>query len=346
MIHSFNYTNYLYRPRRPEELDTAKGGGILFNQVPHQIDTARLLGGGVVESVRAQHNGARSVAADRGELHGAPAIRQRRRGVARLQRLRPFRFRRMAFRHRRARRAEADRPWRRPSRAGRPRRDAGPHQEVRLRAAARANCRRTSRISASPSSPARGRHARLGRRRHDLRAATACANCRSRAASGMPGRREVLDDMRIAIRSGRSPLARWPLGQGHGGGRAGHPAIGARGPRGRAGTSGGGGRFQPNSDTENRKSRAFRRPVAWSTNDARYSPTGTARLRNGHQRQPGGRGPGEPDVLGPSQGVRLARDPGAREPRHLRQVLDLCRPRLGDRRIRATSAPATSPAGR
>ncbi len=54
MIASWNYTNYLYRPRRPEELDTGKGGGILFNQVPHQIDTVRLLGGGLVRSVRAQ----------------------------------------------------------------------------------------------------------------------------------------------------------------------------------------------------------------------------------------------------------------------------------------------------
>jgi phthalate 4,5-cis-dihydrodiol dehydrogenase len=53
MIASLNYTNFLYRPRRPEELDTARGGGILFNQVPHQIDTARLLGGGRVRSVRA-----------------------------------------------------------------------------------------------------------------------------------------------------------------------------------------------------------------------------------------------------------------------------------------------------
>ncbi|MEI8152370.1 MAG: Gfo/Idh/MocA family oxidoreductase, partial [Hyphomicrobiales bacterium] len=53
LIHSLNYTNYLYRPRRPEELDTARGGGILFNQVPHQIDTVRLLAGGVVRSVRA-----------------------------------------------------------------------------------------------------------------------------------------------------------------------------------------------------------------------------------------------------------------------------------------------------
>ncbi len=54
MIASWNYTNFLYRPRRPEELDTAQGGGILFNQVPHQIDTVRLLGGGLVKSVRAE----------------------------------------------------------------------------------------------------------------------------------------------------------------------------------------------------------------------------------------------------------------------------------------------------
>jgi phthalate 4,5-cis-dihydrodiol dehydrogenase len=57
MIASWNYTDYLYRPRRPEELDTARGGGILFNQVPHQIDVARLLGGGLVKSVRAVAGG-------------------------------------------------------------------------------------------------------------------------------------------------------------------------------------------------------------------------------------------------------------------------------------------------
>jgi phthalate 4,5-cis-dihydrodiol dehydrogenase len=57
MIASWNYTNYLYRPRRPEELDTAQGGGILFNQLPHQIDIVRLLGGGLVKSVRAQAGG-------------------------------------------------------------------------------------------------------------------------------------------------------------------------------------------------------------------------------------------------------------------------------------------------
>jgi phthalate 4,5-cis-dihydrodiol dehydrogenase len=53
MINNWVYTDFLYRPRRPEELDTAQGGGILFNQVPHQVDLARHLAGGRVRSVRA-----------------------------------------------------------------------------------------------------------------------------------------------------------------------------------------------------------------------------------------------------------------------------------------------------
>jgi len=52
MIHTWRFTNFLYRPRRPEELDTRLGGGILFNQVPHQIDMIRWIGGGLVRSVR------------------------------------------------------------------------------------------------------------------------------------------------------------------------------------------------------------------------------------------------------------------------------------------------------
>ena len=53
MIHAFNYTDYMVRPRRPEELDTAQGGGVIFSQGAHQIDIVRLLGGGRVRSVRA-----------------------------------------------------------------------------------------------------------------------------------------------------------------------------------------------------------------------------------------------------------------------------------------------------
>jgi phthalate 4,5-cis-dihydrodiol dehydrogenase len=53
MINAINYTDYLYRPRRPEELDTAQGGGAVFNQAAHQVDIVRLIGGGHVTSVRA-----------------------------------------------------------------------------------------------------------------------------------------------------------------------------------------------------------------------------------------------------------------------------------------------------
>jgi phthalate 4,5-cis-dihydrodiol dehydrogenase len=53
MIHALNYTDFLRRPRRPEELDTAQGGGAVFNQAAHQVDIVRLLGGGMVKSIRA-----------------------------------------------------------------------------------------------------------------------------------------------------------------------------------------------------------------------------------------------------------------------------------------------------
>ena len=53
MISALNYTDFLYRPRRPEELDTARGGGVIFSQAAHQIDIVRLFGGGRVTSVRA-----------------------------------------------------------------------------------------------------------------------------------------------------------------------------------------------------------------------------------------------------------------------------------------------------
>jgi phthalate 4,5-cis-dihydrodiol dehydrogenase len=53
MILAFNYTDFLMRPRRPDELDTSLGGGIAFNQVTHQIEMVRMIGGGVVRSVRA-----------------------------------------------------------------------------------------------------------------------------------------------------------------------------------------------------------------------------------------------------------------------------------------------------
>ena len=53
MMTALNFTDFMYRPRRPDELDTARGGGVVFSQAAHQIDILRLLGGGQVTSVRA-----------------------------------------------------------------------------------------------------------------------------------------------------------------------------------------------------------------------------------------------------------------------------------------------------
>ena len=84
MINAINYTDYLYRPRRPEELDTAQGGGAVFNQAAHQVDIVRLIGGG---SRHRRARGDRRLgrgAADRRCLCGAADICRRRLRVADL----------------------------------------------------------------------------------------------------------------------------------------------------------------------------------------------------------------------------------------------------------------------
>jgi len=52
-INIWAFTDWLLRPRTAEELDLNQGGGIPYRQGPHQIDTVRLLGGGMLRSVRA-----------------------------------------------------------------------------------------------------------------------------------------------------------------------------------------------------------------------------------------------------------------------------------------------------
>jgi len=54
MITALNYTDFLYRPRRPDELDAAAGGGVVFSQAAHQVDVVRRLAGAPVVAVRAQ----------------------------------------------------------------------------------------------------------------------------------------------------------------------------------------------------------------------------------------------------------------------------------------------------
>ncbi len=52
MVNALNYTNWIYRPRRPEEL-APSSAGVALNQASHQIDVVRLLAGGVACAVRA-----------------------------------------------------------------------------------------------------------------------------------------------------------------------------------------------------------------------------------------------------------------------------------------------------
>ncbi len=54
MANTWCFTDWVYRPRRPEELDIAKGGGVTFRQGAHQLDILRLLCGGRARSVRAK----------------------------------------------------------------------------------------------------------------------------------------------------------------------------------------------------------------------------------------------------------------------------------------------------
>ena len=53
MINSWYYTDWIYRGRVPEELDTAQGGGVVYRQGAHQFDVLRLIGGSKIRSVRA-----------------------------------------------------------------------------------------------------------------------------------------------------------------------------------------------------------------------------------------------------------------------------------------------------
>jgi phthalate 4,5-cis-dihydrodiol dehydrogenase len=53
MIHTWNFTDWMARPRRSAELDVGQGGGVTYRQGAHQVDVLRLIGGGLVKSVRA-----------------------------------------------------------------------------------------------------------------------------------------------------------------------------------------------------------------------------------------------------------------------------------------------------
>lgn len=54
MVNTWCFSDWMYRPRRAEELDAARGGGVTYRQGSHQFDIIRLLCGGLAKSVRAK----------------------------------------------------------------------------------------------------------------------------------------------------------------------------------------------------------------------------------------------------------------------------------------------------
>jgi phthalate 4,5-cis-dihydrodiol dehydrogenase len=54
MVNTWCYSDWMFRPRRADELDPEQGGGATFRQGAHQFDIVRLLCGGRARSVRAR----------------------------------------------------------------------------------------------------------------------------------------------------------------------------------------------------------------------------------------------------------------------------------------------------
>ncbi len=52
-VTALNFTDFVYRPRRPEEFVTGKGGGVVWSQAAHQVDVVRLLADAPVVRVTA-----------------------------------------------------------------------------------------------------------------------------------------------------------------------------------------------------------------------------------------------------------------------------------------------------
>ena len=188
-------------PRRTRHI---AGRRILFNQVPHQIDTARLLAGGVVQE-RARQTTVLDPA--RPTEAGCAALLQFESGATASLVYSGYelRHRRVALRPEGARRAEA-------AGAGGARRSlAQAADETRARTEAFAYGQHAAALP--PHQP------HFGITIVDLRREAICAppQTASRLWSGryardaiprggsMPGRREVLDDIRTAIVTGRRP---------------------------------------------------------------------------------------------------------------------------------------------
>ena len=54
-VNAIAYTDWVIRPRTADELDPDQGGGLVYRQTPHQIDSIRLIAGGKVRRVRGMY---------------------------------------------------------------------------------------------------------------------------------------------------------------------------------------------------------------------------------------------------------------------------------------------------
>ena len=54
-VNAIAYTDWVIRPRTADELDPDQGGGLVYRQTPHQIDSIRLIAGGKVRKVRGMY---------------------------------------------------------------------------------------------------------------------------------------------------------------------------------------------------------------------------------------------------------------------------------------------------
>ena len=224
MINAQYYTDFLYRPRRPEELDTARGGGAVFSQAAHQVDIVRLLGGGRVHSVRAQTGAWDPARADRGRVRRAAGVRRRQLCVAGVQRLRAFRRRRALRRHRRN--GQRSRPASDYGAARRNlRRAADPDEETALKNARNYGGADYVERAAAASPPAPPSHQHFGLvlvccEHGDLRPmpdGVMIYGDGERHLEPLPKprvpRAEVIDELYAAVVSGRTPLhgGRWAM---------------------------------------------------------------------------------------------------------------------------------------
>ena len=53
MLHTWHFTDWMYRSRQPDEFNGARGGGPVFRQASHQVDILRMIAGRRLRSVRA-----------------------------------------------------------------------------------------------------------------------------------------------------------------------------------------------------------------------------------------------------------------------------------------------------